>query len=142
MFSYRNETQVGANAPKIKLDVGLVAKEVCSMCKVSKVLNYIVFIATTIAIAGVFYEGMALKWFDIVGIFIIFMDVSFIISTIVNLFVCRKTKWIYVNVFSILMIVIALSMKLFSVSYPIWSLVFWYFYIWFVYGIQITSNRK
>lgn len=112
------------------------------MCKVSKILNYIVFIATTIAIAGVFYEGMALKWFDIVGVFILIMDVSFIISTLVNLFVGRKTKWIYVNIFSILMIIVALVMKLFAITYPIWSLVLWYFYIWFVYGIQITSNRK
>ena len=39
------------------------------MQKVSKIFNYIVFIATTMAIAGVFYEGMALKRFDIVGVF-------------------------------------------------------------------------
>jgi len=48
---------------------------------------------------------MALKWFDIVEVFILAMDVSFIISTLVNLFVDRKTKWIYVNIFSILMII-------------------------------------
>lgn len=112
------------------------------MCKVSKVLNCFVFIATTFAIAGVFYEGMALKWFDIVGIFVIAMDVSFIISTLVNLFACRKTKWNYVNIFSMLMIVVAVGMKLCAVSYPIWSLVFWYFYIWFVYGIQIICDKK
>lgn len=112
------------------------------MCRVSKILNCFVFIATTIAIAGVFYEGMALKWFDIVRVFILIMDVSFIISTLVNLFVDRKTKWIYVNIFSILMIIVALIMKLLTITYPIWSLVFWYFYIWFVYGIQITCNRK
>jgi len=29
------------------------------MYKLSKLLNYFVFIATTVAIAGVFYEGMA-----------------------------------------------------------------------------------
>lgn len=112
------------------------------MCRVSKILNCFVFIATTIAIAGVFYEGMALKWFDIVRGFILIMDVSFIISTLANLFVDRKTKWIYVNIFSILMIIVALIMKLLTITYPIWSLVFWYFYIWFVYGIQITCNRK
>ncbi len=112
------------------------------MCKVSKILNYFVFIATTLAIAGVFYEGMALKWFDIVGVFVLIMDVSFILSTIINLFVYKKTKWIYVNIFSILMIVVALGMKLSAISYPIWSLVFWYFYIWFVYGIQIIGNKK
>lgn len=112
------------------------------MCKVSKILKYFVFIATTLAISGVFYEGMALKWFDIVGVFILTMDVSFIISTLVNLVVDRKTKWIYVNIFSILMIIVAVAMKLFAIAYPIWSLVFWYFYIWFVYGIQISCNKK
>ena len=56
------------------------------MCKVSKILKYFVFIATTLAIAGVFYEGMAMKWFNIVGVFILIMDVSFIISTLVNIF--------------------------------------------------------
>ncbi len=35
--------------------------------KVSKFLDVFVFIATTLAIAGVFYEGMTLKWYDIVG---------------------------------------------------------------------------
>ena len=70
------------------------------------------------------------------------MDVSFIISTLVNLVVDRKTKWIYVNIFSILMIIVAVAMKLFAIAYPIWSLVFWYFYIWFVYGIQISCNKK
>ena len=112
------------------------------MQKVSKILNYFVFIVTTIAIAGVFYEGMALEWFDIVGVFILIMDVSFIVSTLINLFVSRKTKWMYVNIFSILMIVVAIVMKLCAISYPIWSLVLWYFYIWFVYGIQITRNKK
>lgn len=112
------------------------------MCRVSKSLNYFVFIATTVAIAGVFYEGMALKWFDIVGVFVLVMDVSFIVSTLVNLLVYRKTKWLYVNLFSILMIAVALVMKICAISYPIWSLVFWYFYIWFVYGIQITCNKN
>ena len=112
------------------------------MCKISRILNYFVFIVTTLAIAGVFYEGMALEWFDIVGVFIMAKDVSFIISTLINLFVCKKTIWIYINIFSVLMIVVALGMKLCGISYPIWSLVFWYFYIWFVYGIQITCNKK
>lgn len=112
------------------------------MYKLSKLLNYFVFIATTVAIAGVFYEGMAQKWFDIVGIFIIVMDISFIISTLINLFVHRKTKWLYVNIVSILMIAVAIVIKLCGICYPIWSLVFWYFYIWFVYGIQITCDKK
>lgn len=83
---------------------------------------------------------MALKWFDIVEVFILAMDVSFIISTLVNLLVDRKTEWIYVNIFLILMIIVVVVMKLFAITYPIWSLVFWYFYIWFVYGIQISCR--
>ena len=63
------------------------------MNKLSKVLNYFVFIFTTIAIAGVFYEGMSLEWFDIVGIFIIAMDVSFLISTLVFIIpACTSTS--------------------------------------------------
>ena len=31
--------------------------------KISKVLDIVVFVATTLAIAGVFYEGMTLKWY-------------------------------------------------------------------------------
>ena len=70
------------------------------MCKISRILNYFVFIVTTLAIAGVFYEGMALEWFDIVGVFIMAMDVSFIISTLINLFVCKKNMDLYQYLFS------------------------------------------
>ena len=38
--------------------------------KIIKVMDIAVFVFTTIAIAGVFYEGMTLKWYDVVGIFI------------------------------------------------------------------------
>ena len=38
--------------------------------KVSRVLDIAVFVFTTIAIAGVFYEGMTLKWYDIVGVLV------------------------------------------------------------------------
>lgn len=110
------------------------------MKKISKVLNYIVFFATTLAIAGVFCEGMALKWFDVVGILVIIMDVSFVVSTMVNLVLHRKSKWLYINIFSAVMISIAVIMKICAVSYPIWSLVFWYFYIWFIYGKQISTK--
>ena len=38
--------------------------------KVSRVLDIAVFVFTTMAIAGVFYEGMTLKWYDIVGVLV------------------------------------------------------------------------
>lgn len=110
------------------------------MKKISVFSNYIVFVAATVAIAGVFYEGMALKWYNIVGIFIILMDYSFLISTIINIVAYRKTKWLYINIFSLLCIILAFTLKLLSISYPVIGLVFWYFYIWFLYGIQITST--
>ncbi len=44
--------------------------------KASKIIDVVVFVATTLAIAGVFYEGMTLKWYDIVGMFVICMDYS------------------------------------------------------------------
>jgi hypothetical protein len=112
------------------------------MKKISAIFNYIVFIAATIAIAGVFYEGMTLKWYDIVGIFVLIMDYSFLVSTIINIVVYRKTKWLYINVFSLLCIILAFTLKVLNVSYPVAGLVFWYFYIWFFYGIQITKRKN
>ena len=58
--------------------------------KASKIIDVVVFVATTLAIAGVFYEGMTLKWYDIVGMFVICMDYSFMPATIIHLIVDRK----------------------------------------------------
>jgi len=111
------------------------------MKKLSKILNYIVFIASTLAIAGVFYEGMALKWYSIVGVMIPIMDFSFIGSTAINLIADRKTKWQYANVFSLIAIIVAFAMKGLGIEYPVWSLVLWFFYIWFLYGIRIARGK-
>ena len=102
--------------------------------KVSKILDVFVFIATTLAIAGVFYEGMTLKWYDIVGILVICMDYSFMPATIIHLIVDRKEKIIWFHVFSMVIILIAIVMKIAGMDYPAITLVLWYFYIWFLYG--------
>ena len=102
--------------------------------KISKILDVFVFIATTLAIAGVFYEGMTLKWYDIVGILVICMDYSFIPATIIHLIVDRKEKMIWFHVFSMVIIMIAIIMKIAGMDYPAITLVLWYFYIWFLYG--------
>ncbi len=107
----------------------------------SKILNYIVFIAATLAIAGVFYEGMTLKWYGIVSVLIPIMDFSFIGSTVVNLIADRKTKWQYANVFSLVAIIVAFVMDGMGIEYPVWSLTLWFFYIWFLYGIRITRGK-
>lgn len=102
--------------------------------KVSKILDVFVLIATTLAIAGVFYEGMTLKWYDIVGILVICMDYSFMPATIIHLIVDRKEKMIWFHVFSMVIIMIAIIMKIAGMDYPAITLVLWYFYIWFLYG--------
>ena len=58
--------------------------------KISKIIDVFVFIATTLAIAGVFYEGMTLKWYGIVGILVICMDYSFMPATIIHLIADKK----------------------------------------------------
>ena len=45
--------------------------------KLTGIADIIVFAAATLAIAGVFYEGMTLKWYGFVGILVICMDYSF-----------------------------------------------------------------
>lgn len=87
-----------------------------------------------------FYEGMEQQWIDLVVIFILSMDYSFLLSTIVNVILYRKTKWLYINLISLLFLVIAIIMKLCNIQYPSIALVLWYFYIWFLYGIQITGQ--
>jgi hypothetical protein len=107
--------------------------------KASKIIDVVVFVATTLAIAGVFYEGMTLKWYDIVGMFVICMDYSFMPATIIHLIVDRKEKMIWFHVFSTAIILIAIVMKISETDYPAITLVLWYFYIWFLYG---TINVK
>ena len=80
------------------------------MKKIVKIVNHWVFIITTLAIAGVFYEGMALKW-------------------------------LYIHLFSILLIIIAIVMKILKIEYPTITLVLWCFYIWFLYGIRIVIQH-
>lgn len=104
--------------------------------KIVRFMDIFVFIAVTAAIGGVFYEGMELKWFDFVGILIILMDYSFLISTIINLIAERKSKWIKIHIFSLILLIAAISMKVLSIPYPSILLVFWYFYIWFLFSIR------
>lgn len=102
--------------------------------KLINVMDILVFVFTTIAIAGVFYEGMTLKWYDIVGIFVICMDYSFMPTTILHLIGDKKDKWYAVHVFSLMLIVVAIVMKIAGIAYPAITLLLWYFYLWFLYG--------
>ena len=60
-------------------------------------------------------------------------------ATIIHLIVDRKEKMIWFQVFSTVIILIAIVMKISETEYPAITLVLWYFYIWFLYG---TINVK
>ena len=110
--------------------------------RITKIIDIIVFAATTLAIAGVFYEGMTLKWYSIVGILVICMDYSFMPATILHLITDRKDKSYGFHVFSMVIIAVAIIMKIAGIKYPAITLVLWYFYIWFLYGILIVKRYK
>lgn len=110
------------------------------MKKIKCFLDVFVFLSTTFAIAGVFYEGMKLQWFSLVGILIIFMDYSFFLATLLNLFTEKKRTWFKLHLVSLILIIAALSMKILNIPYPTLSLVLWYFYIWFLYGLRIVAH--
>ncbi len=110
------------------------------MRKITGIVDIVVFVAATLAIAGVFYEGMTLKWYDFVGILVVCMDYSFMPATLLHLLSDRKEKTIWLHLFSLIIIIIAVIMKIASVEYPAIALVLWYFYIWFFYGYLIIKT--
>ena len=116
-------------------DLRSTIKNMERLRKISKVIDVFVFAAATLAIAGVFYEGMTQKWYDFVGILVVCMDYSFMPATIIHLITDRKEKVVWVHVFSMVIILIAIIMKMAGMDYPAVTLVLWYFYIWFLYGL-------
>ena len=54
------------------------------LSRITEIVDIIVFAAATLAIAGVFYEGMTLKWYNFVGLLVICMDYSFMPATILH----------------------------------------------------------
>ena len=110
------------------------------MRRIIRVMDIAVFVFTTIAIAGVFYEGMTQKWYDVVGIFVICMDYSFMPTTILHLIADRKEKWYPLHIFSMVLIVVALVMKIANIAYPAITLLLWYFYLWFLYGSILVGR--
>lgn len=108
--------------------------------RIIRVMDIAVFAFTTIAIGGVFYEGMTLRWYDIVGFFVICMDYSFMPTTILHLIADRKEKWYPLHIFSMILIVIAIAMKIAGIEYPTITLLLWYFYLWFLYGSILVGR--
>ena len=109
--------------------------------KIIPIADIIVFVCTTLAIAGVFYEGMTLKWYDFVGILVVCMDYTFMPATILHLLADKKDRRILPHVLSLVMILAAIIMKFAGIAYPAVTLVLWYFYIWFLYGLLIVRRK-
>ena len=118
-----------------KEDLRSTIKNMERLRKISNVIDVFVFAATTLAIAGVFYEGMTQKWYDFVGILVVCMDYSFMPATIIHLITDRKEKVVWFHVFSMVIILIAVIMRIAGMAYPAITLILWYFYIWFLYGL-------
>lgn len=108
---------------------------------ITRIADPVVFICTTLAIAGVFYEGMTLKWYGFVGILVICMDYTFLPATVLHLIADKKDRRIIPHVLSLLMIAAAVIMKIAGIAYPAVTLVLWYFYIWFLYGSLIVRRK-
>ena len=108
--------------------------------KITGIMDIIVFVSTTLAIAGVFYEGMTQKWYDFVGILVICMDYSFLPATLLHLISGKRDKRMIPHVLSLMMLLAAIVMKLMGRDYPAVTLVFWYFYIWFLYGTMLAKR--
>lgn len=51
-----------------------------------------------------------------------------------------KTK--EVHIFSLIILLVAIAMKISGIAYPTISLVLWYFYIWFLYGIINVRSQE
>lgn len=106
------------------------------------IINYFIFIAADFAMIDLLNDDMSWELFNIAGIWFLIRDVLFIIATLVNLYIDKNTKWIYMDIFSMLLIIILVVVKIFAISYPNWLLVFWCLYVWNVCVIRILFDKK
>ena len=110
-----------------------------NLMKLINIANATVFLCITASIASIFYEGLTLEWYSFVSVLMLVADGSFILATILHLIFKRKNRTLFIlNIFSAVLIVIALVAKFAGIDYPKWAIVIWYFYILFLYGIQVT----
>jgi hypothetical protein len=106
-----------------------------------RIFHIIVFIFATLTVASIFYEGQTLQWYPFVGVLILVTDVLFIISTILNLIYFRKARaMFFINLFSAVLIVIAVLMKVMNCEYPAWTILLWNFYVLYLYGYCVIKR--
>lgn len=106
------------------------------MCDLVRILTYCMLIATTFTLSRLGNDTLDSFFYNTIAFWI--RDVLFLLSTLIILFFDRKTKWKYINIFSLLLIIVALVMKLSGSTYPIWMSWFLSYYIFLVRGLQLS----
>ena len=107
-----------------------------------RIMDYLIVIAASFSIVDLLSEDMSWELLGIDGIWYLIRDVLFIIATLVNIYIDKKSKWIYMHVFSVILIIAFLVMKLLVITYPTWLLIFWCFYVWGACGAKILFGEN
>src|SRR5215469_346163 len=98
--------------------------------KILDINNFLVFLFATATVISIFYQGLTLKWYTFVPVLFISTDILFIITTILHLIFNRKIKILfYFNIFSGLLIAVAIVLKILNIEYFHWGFTLWNFYI-------------
>ena len=107
-----------------------------------KTLSIITFLSATVTVAGIFYEGLVLKWFAFVGVSMYVTDILFLMATIVGIFYCKSNKVLfYSHLFSTLVILAGIIiMAIFGKDIPKILILLWEFYILYFYGIVVCKK--
>ena len=107
-----------------------------------KVLSITTFLSATVTVAGIFYEGVVLKWFTIVGTSMHVTDILFLIVTIAGVFYYKNNKPLFnTHLISIFIILVGVIIKIiFGKEIPGFLLVFWFFYILYFYGVIVCKK--
>ncbi|MCL1868004.1 MAG: hypothetical protein FWF72_03540 [Paludibacter sp.] len=102
-----------------------------------KILSITTFLAASITVASVFYEGMILKWLSFVGVSILATDILFLITTVAGVFYYKNNKKLFfIHLFSVFVILIGIIIHLiFGKDMPKMLFLLWEFYILYFYGI-------
>jgi intracellular septation protein A len=112
------------------------------MKKLIKILSIITFLSATATVAGIFYEGLILKWLPFVGILIHATDILFLITAISGTFYYKSNKNLfYSHLFSLTVIIAGIIMTLiFGQNIPKILFLLWEFYILYFYGIVVCKK--
>ena len=112
------------------------------MSNLIKILSILTFFSATITVAGIFYEGLTLKWFSFVGVSITITDIFFLIATVVGVFYYKGNKMLfYSHLFSIFVISVGILVTLiFGKDIPKILFLLWEFYILYFYGVVVCKK--